>query len=263
MENKYLKLQEILKNMDSLLVAFSGGVDSTLLLKAAHDTLGERAAAITIDASFHSRYEIEEAKRIAGLMGVRHILMDAKEMVIEGLSTNPPDRCYICKKAVFSNCLVSMREEGFSYLADGSNADDVNDYRPGRRALEELGVRSPLLEAGLVKSEIRELSRLLGLDTWDKPALACLMTRFPHGEPVTPEKLARVERCEDFLRTMGFGLFRVRAHGEVARIELLPEDIKRMLEPETRNLVSEEFHKSGFKSVSVDLDGYRCGSMNP
>lgn len=262
-EEKYIKLQKLLRDMDSLLVAFSGGVDSTLLVKVAHDTLGERAAAITIDAAFHSRYEIEEAKRIARLIGVRHIMMNAKEMEIEGLALNPPDRCYICKKAVFSCCLDSMREAGFSYLADGSNADDVLDYRPGRRALEELGVRSPLLEAGLVKSEIRELSRELGLDTWNKPALACLMTRFPHGEAVTPEKLAMVERCEDFLRGLGFGLFRVRAHGEIARIELADDEIQRIVEPEMRNLVSQEFHASGFRSVTVDLDGYRCGSMNP
>lgn len=260
---KYVMLQEIISTMDSLLVAFSGGVDSTLLVKAAYDTLGEKVAAITIDASFHSRYEIEEAQRIAQLIGVRHIIMDAKKMVIDGFSMNPPDRCYICKKAVFSSCLDSMHTEGFSYLADGSNADDLKDYRPGRRALQELGVRSPLLEAGLAKSEIRELSRKLGLDTWNKPALACLMTRFPHGESVTAEKLGMVEGCEDFLRNKGFGLFRVRVHGEVARIEFSPEDMAKALEPATRQLISAEFHKAGFKSVAVDLDGYRCGSMNP
>lgn len=262
-QSKYTKLRNTLRDMDSLLVAFSGGVDSTLLLKAAHDTLGARAAAITIDAPFHSRYEIEEAKRIARLIGVRHIIMDARNLEVEGLAMNPPDRCYICKKAVFNSCLNAMREAGFAYLVDGSNADDVLDYRPGRRALEELGVRSPLLEAGLSKAEIRELSRELGLDTWDKPALACLMTRFPHGEEVTPEKLAMVEGCEDFLRGMGFGLFRVRAHGDIARIEVFPADMGKMLKTETRHMISEKFHLAGFKSVTLDLDGYRCGSMNP
>lgn len=246
-----------------MLVAFSGGVDSTFLLKVAHDELGDRAAAITIDAPFHSRFEVAEAVRLATVLGVRHTVLDVHGMEIEGLSANPQDRCYICKKAVFTLCAEKARQGGFAVLVDGSNADDVHDYRPGRRALEELAVRSPLLEAGLEKAEIRALSRRLGLDTWDKPALACLLTRFPHGEEITAVRLAMVESCEGFLRDCGFGMFRVRAHGELARVELTEADFSLMLQPEVRARVASYFHQAGFLYVSLDLDGYRCGAMNP
>ncbi len=263
LDHKYSELRRIVREMGSLLVAFSGGVDSTLLLKVAHDELGERAAAITIDAPFHSRHEIAEACRLAELIGVRHLVLDVHALEIEGLAANPPERCYFCKQAVFSICRDKARENGFELLADGSNSDDLKDYRPGRRALEELGVVSPLLMAGLEKSEIRALSRRLGLDTWDKPALACLLTRFPHGEQITPERLAMVERCEDFLRDKGFGLFRVRAHAGTARIELTSEELPRLLEDGLRSAVTAFFRQAGFAFVTLDLEGYRCGSMNP
>jgi len=263
MEEKFSRLKRILKDMGRVLVAFSGGVDSTFLLKAAHDELGDRASAITIDAPFHSRFEIAEATRLAGLLGVRHTLLDVHGMEIEGLSTNPPDRCYVCKKAVFSLCAEQARLAGGAVLVDGSNADDLSDYRPGRRALEELAVRSPLLEAGLSKSEIRALSRQLGLDTWNKPALACLLTRFPHGEMVTAERLTMVEICENFLRSCGFGQFRVRAHGDSARIELIEEEFSHMFQEDVRRKVYTFFQRSGFRYVSLDLEGYRCGAMNP
>ncbi len=261
-ETKYSRLKEILLEMESVLVAFSGGVDSTFLLKAARDLLGDRAGAITIDAPFHSRYEFEEAKRLAAVIGARHIILNVHDLQVYGLDVNPPDRCYLCKKAVFSLCRDQARDGGFRFLVDGSNADDLQDFRPGRRALAELEVRSPLLEAGLEKGEIRELSRRLGLDTWDKPALACLLTRFPHGERVTVEGLAMVERCEEFLRSRGYGQFRVRAHGESARIELAPEELGRVLDAGERTAVSEFFHAAGFRYVALDLDGYRCGAMN-
>ena len=263
LDDKLDRLQCILRDMGSVLVAFSGGVDSTLLLRVAHDVLGDRVAAITINAPFHSHFEVAEALRLAAALGVRHSVLDVPGLDIEGLSTNPPDRCYICKKGVFTLCAEQAGQGGLSVLVDGSNADDVHDYRPGRRALEELAVRSPLLEAGLEKSEIRELSRRLGLDTWDKPALACLLTRFPHGEDITAERLALVERCEGFLRRSGFGIFRVRAHGESARIELTEAELPRMLLPEVRAEVTAYFHQAGFLFVSLDLDGYRCGAMNP
>src|SRR5512133_328207 len=263
LDDKFASLQSILGEMGSVLVAFSGGVDSTFLLKVAHDVLGDRAAAITIDAAFHSRFEVAEAARLAAVLGVRHTVLDVHGMDIAGLSVNPPDRCYICKKAVFTICAEKARQGGFAVLVDGSNADDVHDYRPGRRALEELAVRSPLLEAGLEKAEIRALSRRLGLDTWDKPALACLLTRFPHNEEITAERLAMVENCEGFLRESGLGMFRVRAHGESARIELTEADVPLMLQPEMRAKVASFFHQAGFRYVSLDLDGYRCGAMNP
>ena len=263
LDQKYARLCGILQEVGSVMVAFSGGVDSTLLLKVARNVLGERAEAITIDAPFHSRFEVQESIRLAAAIGVRHSVLDAHGLQLDGLAFNPPDRCYMCKKAVFGICAGKARQAGLAYLLDGSNADDVNDYRPGRRALEELAVRSPLLEAGLNKAEIRGLSRQLGLDTWDKPALACLLTRFPHGEQITAGRLAMVEQCENYLREQGFGLFRVRAHGDSARIELTESDLASMLRPEVRGGVAALFHKAGFRYVSLDLDGYRCGAMNP
>lgn len=263
LDDKYAELRRFIREMGSLMVAFSGGVDSTLLLKVAYDELGEGAAAITIDAPFHSRREIDEARHLAGAIGVRHLILNAHSLEIQGLEDNPPERCYICKKAVFSICREMAVENGFEYLADGSNRDDLGDYRPGRRALEELGVVSPLLMAGLGKEEIRELSRRLGLPTWDKPALACLLTRFPHGERITPERLAMVERCEEFLWQKGFKQFRVRAHGGIARVEAAREEFPRLMNEPVRGEISAFFRQAGFEFVTVDLEGYRCGSMNP
>jgi uncharacterized protein len=194
---------------------------------------------------------------------VEHSVLDAHGLKVEGLDFNPSDRCYLCKMAVFSLCAEKAREAGLAFLLDGSNADDLNDYRPGRRALKELAVRSPLLEAGLEKAEIRQLSRQLGLDTWDKPALACLLTRFPHGEEITAERLAMVEQCEEYLRGQGFGLFRVRAHADSARIEVAEDDLAAMLRADVRSGIAAFFHRAGFRYVSLDLDGYRCGAMNP
>lgn len=262
-EHKYEKLKLILNEMGSVLVAFSGGVDSTLLLKAAFDALAGRTAALTIDAPFHSRREISGAREIAALIGVRHIVHDARLMDMTTLEHNPADRCYVCKKIVFNICWELAKANGFSNLVDGSNADDLLDYRPGRRALHELGVRSPLQEAGLTKADIRELSRNLGLQTWDKPALACLLTRFPHGARVNPTSLAMVEKGEDFLRDLGFGQLRVRISGETAIIELEENEIPKLLHEEIRSAVTTFFHSAGFTRTTVDLEGYRCGSMNP
>jgi uncharacterized protein len=196
------------------------------------------------------------------LIGVRHIVHDAHLIDMTPLKHNPADRCYICKNVVFKICWELAKENGFSTLVDGSNADDLLDYRPGRRALQELGVRSPLLEVGLTKGEIRELSRSLGLQTWDKPALACLLTRFPHGAEVSTGRLAMVEEGEYFLRDMGFGQLRVRIHGETALIELEEKEIPGLLKEEIRSHVTTHFNSIGFTRIALDLEGYRCGSMN-
>lgn len=262
-ELKYEHLKQLLHEMGSVLVAFSGGVDSTLLLKAAFDKLAGRAAAITIDAPFHSRREIAEACNIAALIGVRHMIHDARDIDMAPLEHNPEERCYICKKKVFKICRERAEENGFCSLVDGSNADDLLDYRPGRRALQELGVRSPLQEAGLSKAEIRELSRRLGLPTWNKPALACLLTRFPHGAHIDTAQLAMVEKGEDFLRDLGFGQLRVRIYGETACIELEESEFPLFLRKEIRSAVTSHFHSAGFSRIALDLEGYRTGSMNP
>lgn len=262
-DGKYAQLKTVLSGMGSVLVAFSGGVDSTLLLQAARDQLGDRAAAVTVDAPFHSRREMNEARQIAAEIGVRHRIVDARQLDLSVLEFNPPDRCYLCKKALFTVCADLARELGCSVLADGSNRDDLGEYRPGRRALQELAVRSPLLEAGLTKDDIRSLSRRLGLETWNKPALACLLTRFPHGEQISDRKLARVECCEDLLHQLGFGLGRVRSVGDTARIELTVSEMGKVVEPKVRDRIVSTFREAGFASVTLDLEGYRCGSMNP
>lgn len=263
LEEKLEQLRLILADMGRVLVAFSGGVDSTLLVRVARDVLGDRAAAVTIDAPFHSRREIGDARRIAADLGVPHTIVDARELDLSAVADNPPDRCYLCKKAVFAACAELARCQGEAVLVDGSNRDDLGDYRPGRRALAELAVRSPLLEAGMTKDDVRGLSRRLGLETWDKPALACLLTRFPHGEAIDAGKLARVERCEEMLRGEGFGQLRVRSVGDVARIELAVDELGRIAEPGLRARVAASFHEAGFAVVTVDLEGYRCGAMNP
>ena len=261
-DHKYDKLKQILREMGSVMVAFSGGVDSTLLLRVAVDELQDRAIAITIRAPFHSRTELSEASRLAEEIGARQILYDAQQLDLVAIENNPPDRCYICKQTIFSICRSIAVENGFSWLADGSNSDDLDDYRPGRQALQELGVRSPLLEVGLTKADIRDLSRRLGLRTWNKPAMACLLTRFLHGVRITEDQLIMVENCEDFLRNLGFGQLRVRVHGETARIELENAEMARFMEVDIRAAVCDFFHSAGFKRIALDLEGYRCGSMN-
>jgi len=262
LEQKYDELKRILGEMGSVLVAFSGGVDSTLLLKVAFDELRERSAAITIKAPFHSRSELAEACQLAELIGAKQFVYDARELDLKAIENNPSDRCYLCKRSIFNICLSIASKSGFTCLVDGSNSDDQLDHRPGRQALKELGVRSPLLEAELTKADVRALSRRLGLKTWDKPALACLLTRFPHGARITTDKLLMVEECEDFLRKSGFGQLRVRVHEEIARIELEDADLERFLEVNLRKSVCDFFHAAGFKRVTLDLDGYSCGSMN-
>lgn len=263
LDEKYSRLQENIRQMGSLLVAFSGGVDSTFLLKVARQTLGADAVcAVTATSATYPESERAEATRLAGLIGVRQILVESNELEIPGFSANPRNRCYHCKSELFRICSRMSRELDLAFVADGSNTNDLGDYRPGRLAACEQGVRSPLLEADLDKEEIRELSRRLGLPTWNKQAYACLASRFPYGVEITPERLGRVERCEEFLKREGFAMYRVRFHLESARIELSETEMARLLEPSLRTRTIEFFRATGFTYVSLDLQGYRSGSMN-
>lgn len=259
---RYDRLCRCLRGYGSVVVAYSGGVDSTFLLKAAHDELGERAVAVTVCSNLIPERELSEAGEFCGREGIRQILHKVDELAIEGFAENPPDRCYRCKRSIFEEILEAARTCGASVVAEGSNVDDCGDYRPGMRAVAELAVKSPLREAGLTKADIRALSRMLGLPTWDKPSFACLASRFVYGERITAEKLRMVERAEELLRSLGFCQMRVRMHQTMARIEVLPEDIPRLLEDTVRTEIAEALKEYGFSYVSVDLSGYRMGSMN-
>jgi uncharacterized protein len=262
LQGKYTELKQLLADAGGVLVAFSGGVDSTLVLRAAVEAVGERALGVTATSVIHPRFEIEEAKCLAGEIGARHRVVEVDPLSLSGVAHNPPDRCYHCKHAVFSGLLEIAREEGLSIVADGTNVDDHGDFRPGLQALRELGIRSPLRGAGLGKAEIREISEELGLPTWNKPAYACLATRIPYGEELTPARLRRIDAAEDVLRRMGFAQIRVRDHGEIARIEIAADDFGLALEPQNRARIVRELQDLGYSFVALDLEGYRTGSMN-
>lgn len=262
MNEKLQRLQAILKEMESVLIAYSGGVDSTFLLKVAADVLGEGAVALTALSPTYPAHELEEAKALAEELGLRHLLVESNELKIEHFARNDPLRCYYCKRELFGILRRRADSLQIAHICDGSNADDAGDYRPGLKAAEELGVRHPLIEAGLTKREIRSLSRELGLPTYGKGSMACLSSRFPYGTEITEERVRRVAACEEVLRSMGFDPFRVRYHGKIARIEIAPSGFSRLLDAERLDRLIREFKEAGFTYVTLDLQGFRSGSMN-
>jgi len=256
------RLKDVLLRLERVLVAYSGGVDSTLLLKVSRDVLGNEVVAVTTSSRTYPDRELEEAKEIAKMLGVRHVIIETHELENDKFASNPPERCYYCKNELFSKLWEIARKFRLNHVLDGSNSDDVNDYRPGARAAEEHGVRSPLREAGLTKDEIRALSREMNLPTWDKPPAACLASRFPYGSRITPEKLSQVEKAENVIRAVGIKQVRVRHHGNTARIEVPPADFRKLLNTCTSGQIVQEMKRLGYDYVTLDLEGYRTGSMN-
>lgn len=262
LQKKVENLKQYIVGLGSLAIGFSGGVDSSLLVAVAHEVLGDRLIAVTgADASVPER-ELNEAVAFCKERGIRHIVCNVDPLKEEGYRNNSPDRCYFCKHGIFTEVRKIALENGIEYMAEGSNVDDIGDYRPGLRAAAELSVKSPLREAGLTKSEIRIISKVMGLPTWSKPAYACLASRFVYGEEITEEKLHMIDRAEQFLIEHGFFEERVRMHGNIARIEVPPEDIPRLAADEIREAVYDKFREIGFLFVTLDMKGYKSGSMN-
>lgn len=262
MHSKLIQLKQILQGLESALIAYSGGVDSAFLAKVASDCLGKRVIALTALSPSYPSYELEETKRLAAAIGIGHIIVRTKELERADYRANLGDRCYYCKSELYEVCWNKAKELGIGTVLNGTNLDDLGDIRPGLEAGKEWSVRSPLVEAELTKREIRELSRELGLSTWDKQALACLSSRFPPGTEVTEERLKRIDRIESGLVLLGFKNFRVRFHEPIARIEVATEELERFLDPQTRAEISRLCHESGFQYATLDLDGYRSGNLN-
>jgi uncharacterized protein len=261
-EERLERLRGIFRPMRSVLVAFSGGVDSTFVLKVAHDTIGDRVIALTTTSPTMPDDDRRTALEMAAAIGARHLVIESNELEIPGYAANPIDRCYLCKGNLFTVCAAKAGELGIDEIVDGLNLDDLRDYRPGIRAATERRVRHPLVEAELTKTDVRELSRALGLPTWDRPASPCLSSRFPYGSRITPEGLRQVEEGERVLHRMGFQVARVRHHGEIARLEVESGEVQRLLSEPVRAEVDRELKRLGFRFVTVDLKGFRSGSLN-
>ena len=261
-QQKYETLKRSLAELGGVAIAFSGGVDSTFLLKVAHDVLGDRAIAVTARSCSFPERELREAAAFCKAEGIRHFVCESEELDIDGFSKNPKNRCYLCKSELFTKIWAVARGNGIDHVAEGSNLDDNGDYRPGLIAVREQGVLSPLREAALNKAEIRHLSKDLGLPTWDKQSFACLSSRFPYGESITRERLTMIDRAEQMLLDMGLRQVRVRHHGNLARIETDEDGFQILTEREHRERIYWAFREFGFTYVSMDLLGYRTGSMN-
>lgn len=262
LEMKYDQLKDRIASEGKAAIAFSGGVDSVFLLYAAKEALGDQVLALTVSLHAMPEKELREAEEFCKQHQIRHRVETVDEFSIEGFAQNPPNRCYLCKKALFQRMLLAAGEEGFLILMEGSNMDDQGDYRPGLRALRELRIQSPLKDAGFSKAEIREMSRRLSLPSWEKPSMACLASRFVYGERITPERMKMVELAEEYLTDMGFIQRRVRMHGMLARIELLPEELPHIMKEGIYRKVCDRFLELGFSYVTLDLNGFESGSMN-
>jgi len=262
LQEKYELLKDIIEKKESAAIAFSGGVDSTFLLRVAKEVLGDRLIAVTATSSTYPERELKEAIKYSEDIGVKHIIISSEELEIEGFASNPKNRCYYCKKELYTKINNIASANGVGYVFDGSNLDDTGDYRPGMQVAKELDVVSPLKEAGLTKNDIRDLSKELGLPTWNKPSFACLSSRFPYGNKITLPKLNMVDKAEQFLLDMGITQVRVRHHGEIARIEVEPSERENFFDIEVMNRIGNELKKIGFTYVTLDVLGYRTGSMN-